>query len=324
MTIFDVTSTETETKGLDEMISLDGNPWRFYIKPLMDIESNDKIIASNVKSNNETRLAAAESNITSLSNGKANSSHTHTLSEITDYTAPDLTSYATTSAMNTALAGKSDTSHNHDSSYASSSHTHTLNDITDYSAPDLTPYATTSAMNTALSGKADSSHNHDSSYSAINHNHDTAYSALGHTHTLSDITNYSAPDLTPYATTSAMNTALSGKANSSHTHELDDVILTYEEEEETNGETSTITKTKTLPQVLNNCAKLDTENLFTEMQKISLNNTNNECLRLLNTQGYPVRIWFGSKNVSSFSIISYEPNYEELRLNNNANIPVRI
>ena len=35
-----------------------------------------------------------------------------------------------------------------------------------------------------------------------------------------------------------------------HTHDIDDVILTYEEEEETNGETTTITKTKTLSEVL--------------------------------------------------------------------------
>ena len=52
-----------------------------------------------------------------------------------------------------------------------------------------------------------------------------------------------------------MNTALSGKAAANHTHELDDVILTYEEEEETNGETSTITKTKTLSNILNGKAE---------------------------------------------------------------------
>ena len=63
--------------------------------------------------------------------------------------------------------------------------------------------------------------------------------------------------------------ALSGKANTSHTHELDNVILTYEEEEETNGETTTITKTKTLPQILNNCTKLDTANTFTARQTIN-------------------------------------------------------
>ena len=52
------------------------------------------------------------------------------LSEITDYTAPDLSGYATTS-------------HNHDSDYSAINLTHTLSEITDYTAPDLSIYATT-------------------------------------------------------------------------------------------------------------------------------------------------------------------------------------
>ena len=43
---------------------------------------------------------------------------------------------------------------------------------------------------------------------------------------------------------------LNGKASSNHTHKLDDENLTYEEEEETKGELSTITKTKTLSNIL--------------------------------------------------------------------------
>ena len=194
MTMFDVTSTETETKGLDEMISLDGTPWRFYIKPLMGIESNNKIIGSNVKSNNETRLAAAESNITSLSNGKANSSHTHTLSDITNYSAPDLTPYATTSAMNTALSGK-----------AATSHTHELDDvILTYEEEEETNGETstitkTKTLSEVLDEKAEATHTH------------SGYASSSHTHTLSEITNYTAPDLSNCAQLNANNNTFTGK-----------------------------------------------------------------------------------------------------------------
>ena len=60
------------------------------IVPRLPIESSSTIVGSNVLANNETRLAAAETAIA----GKASSSHIHTLSEITDYSAPDLSGYA--------------------------------------------------------------------------------------------------------------------------------------------------------------------------------------------------------------------------------------
>ncbi|MBR3673813.1 MAG: hypothetical protein IKN65_06005, partial [Clostridia bacterium] len=166
---------------------------------------------------------------------------------------------------------------------AASTHTHTMSDLSDYIGTDLTSIEEDVnelteqilAIEESLDDKANSIH----------------------THTLSDISDYVAPDLTPYATTSAMNTALSGKAAANHTHELDDVILTYEEEEETNGETSTITKTKTLSEVLDgkaeaththtlseitnytapdlsNCAKTNVANTFTTNQTIT--NTNGD------------------------------------------------
>ena len=34
--------------------------------------------------------------------------------------------------------------------------------------------------------------------------------------------------------------------------------------------------------------------------------------------------WLFFKNVSSFGYISYEPNYEEIQIKNNANIPFKI
>ena len=155
------------------------------------------IVGTNVLSNNETRLSAAEGEISSLQSGKANSSHTHTLNEITDYTAPDLTPYATTSAMNTALSGKSDTSHNHDSTYSALGHKHLLSDI--YTIDNEEEEET---LDDILDGKSD----------------------VGHTHTLSEITNYTAPDLSGYATTSHNHDSTYAKLNATNTFTANQTI----------------------------------------------------------------------------------------------------
>ena len=145
----------------------------------------------------ETITITKTRTLDSVFDSKANISHTHTLNDITYYTAPDLSSYATTSAMNTALSGKSDTSHNHDGTYAVVNHTHELDDIVmTYEEEETFEEETlneeeqivietktrtitkTKALNDLLEGKADSSHNHDGAYAVVNH-----------THTLSEITN---------------------------------------------------------------------------------------------------------------------------------------
>ena len=92
------------------------------------------------------------------SNYCANKSHTHTLKDITNYTAPDLSPYALKSEI-PDISGK-----------ANLTHTHILSDITNYTAPDLSPYALKSDI-PDISGKAN----------------------LTHTHTLTDITNYVSP-----------------------------------------------------------------------------------------------------------------------------------
>ena len=50
------------------------------------IKLNQNLETLNLKLDNETRLAACESGLS----GKASVGHSHTLSDITDYTAPDL------------------------------------------------------------------------------------------------------------------------------------------------------------------------------------------------------------------------------------------
>lgn len=132
--------------------------------------------------------------------------------------------YASVSSVNAALAGKSDTTHNHDGAYAPATHTHaqylTGDDI------DSFEFVTSVEMTEALADKADANHNHSTVYAPISHshstadvtgltdalagkanathNHDTAYADKTHTHNISDVT--------------GLTSALSGKSDTSHTH----------------------------------------------------------------------------------------------------------
>ena len=117
---------------------------------------------------------------------RALTTHTHSVSDLTDYTPYDDTAvltYIATNASNIAthnhdtsyasINHNHDTSyaainHNHDTEYAAISHTHSISNITN--------------LQTTLDGKASTSHNHDSSYAAINHNHNSLYSSINHNH----------------------------------------------------------------------------------------------------------------------------------------------
>lgn len=172
--------------------------------------------------------------------------------EATDFATADHTHdiYATALAVaelavdvNTALAGKSDASHNHDTVYAPIAHNHAIENVTglvnalaEKSGIDHnhnTAYAAIShshdiehisGLPTALANKADSTHNHDNAYAGINHTHDgyatsASVSALendisgkadvSHSHSQNDVTGLTA--------------ALNGKANTSHSHAISDV-----------------------------------------------------------------------------------------------------
>lgn len=170
--------------------------------------------------------------------------HTHaayaTRTELDEYALVEsLEDYATTSAMNTALAGKSDTTHNHDAVYAPIAHNHN----TVYA-----PIAHTHTMEnvtglaTALAGKSNTDHNHNTAYASISHsheidnvtglstalagksdithNHDTAYAAIDHTHTGYATT----ASVTALETTvSGLENDVSGKADAVHSHSQNDV-----------------------------------------------------------------------------------------------------
>ena len=98
----------------------------------------------------------------------------------------DLLDYAPITAVNEALAGKSDTTHNHDTAYAPLAHTHT-------------EYATTSnltALEVAVGDVEDAVEDVEAS---LDNKAD-----IGHTHSISDVT--------------GLQSALNGKSDTDHTH----------------------------------------------------------------------------------------------------------
>jgi hypothetical protein len=176
------------------------------------LDKND-IGLGNVDNTSDTNKPISSATQTAL-NSKASTSHTHTEASITD-----LDKY-TQAQVNTLLLGKSDSTHNHNSSYADIAHNHSttyaplahtsntsnphsvtktqvgLGNVDNTSDADK-PIST--ATSTALGGKADTSHTHTKSnisdfththieaditdlqdYSLTSHNHDAAYAPLSH------------------------------------------------------------------------------------------------------------------------------------------------
>lgn len=137
----------------------------------------------------------------------APTSHTHTLENVT--------------GLVTALAGKSDTNHDHNTAYAAISHAHTVENVTGL-ATALSGKADTAALNSlietvneidgdvtdlenAIANKADENHTHDDYISAQTYaNGMNGKADVSHTHAISDV--------------SGLQSALNGKADSSHTH----------------------------------------------------------------------------------------------------------
>lgn len=137
----------------------------------------------------------------------APTSHAHTLENVT--------------GLVTALAGKSDTNHDHNTAYAAISHAHAIENVTGL-ATALSGKADTAALNSlietvneidgdvtdlenAIANKADENHTHDDYISAQTYaNGMNGKADVSHTHAISDV--------------SGLQSALNGKADSSHTH----------------------------------------------------------------------------------------------------------
>lgn len=216
----------------------------------------------------EYDLRDMEDGIAALQTGKADAAHTHTeyaaASHTHEYAATNHThsDYATTEA----LAGKADTNHTHSnyaatdhthSDYASASHTHTgfaaeNHTHSEYAATshthnasaisglagvatsgsynDLTDKPTIPTSLPANGGNADTVDGKNASdFATATHNHDTAYAAISHTHAQSEIT--------------GLATALSGKADASHTHSNYALATDVEELSETVADKANATHT---------------------------------------------------------------------------------
>lgn len=92
--------------------------------------------------------------------------------------------------IDSELAGKADSDHNHDSEYAALTHTHAEYAAGTHNHDDLyaakthetnTTIHVTAAEKNAWNGKAAADHNHDSEYAEINHVH-TGFAGTEHTH----------------------------------------------------------------------------------------------------------------------------------------------
>ena len=146
--------------------------------------------------------------LTDVVNGKANVGHSHSEYASSDHSHNEYAVLSDVEALQNAISNKADASHTH-SGYALSSDLELLEDVVDT--------------------KANTTHTH-SEYSTVNHSHDDEYSPLSHSHTgfATDNHNhdedYASIDHVHdnYATQTALDevsAAVSGKANTSHTHD---------------------------------------------------------------------------------------------------------
>ena len=141
-------------------------------------------------------------------NGKANSTHTHTSSQITDLSIPSASSTTPSADTTNGSVGngttwaKADHTHPKSSLYAESSHTHTTSQITDFptipSASSTTPSADTTS----------GSYGSGTSYARSNHTHpkSTLYAEASHTHSA-----YVNPTICDNLTTNDSTQVLSAK-----------------------------------------------------------------------------------------------------------------
>ena len=185
--------------------------------------NNVKWLGSRVEQDADHRLVT-DAQIATW-NAKANASHTHTKSQITDFPASlknptsvkiqlnggttegtnQFTydgSTAKTINITAASVGAATSGHNHDSAYSKLGHTHTVANITDFPASLKNPNTVVIQLNGGTTEDTNMFTYDGSGAKKINitaasvgaatsgHNHDSAYSKLGHTHTKSEITDF--------------------------------------------------------------------------------------------------------------------------------------
>ena len=130
--------------------------------------------------------------------------HTHTGYAATDHTHSGYATVSDMEELETAVNGKADSSHNHDTAYAAINHTHTGYASSDHTHTGYATAESVTALENSINGKANSDHTHTQEditglATALN-----GKASENHTHTQEDVT--------------GLATALAGKANASHTH----------------------------------------------------------------------------------------------------------
>ena len=113
-------------------------------------------------------------------------------------------------------------------------------------------FVSTTTLTESLATKADSNHNHDSSYASINHNHDSSYAGLSHSHLIGDLSydnNTSLKSVIDDKASSSHNHD-SSYASSSHTHTTSD-ITDYTAYDVSNCAKLNTANTFTEPQLIN-------------------------------------------------------------------------
>ena len=201
-----------------------------------------KQIAQKADASDLDNYATTEA-LTSGLAGKANTSHTHTIANITDLQdalddkadASDLGNYATTEALTSGLAGKANKSHIHNAAQISGLTANRA--LVSDSSGVLSSSAITSTELGYLDGVTSNIQTQLNNKASLNHTHTIANitnlqttlngkANTSHTHTIANITDLQdalddkadASDLANYATTTALTSGLAGKANTSHTH----------------------------------------------------------------------------------------------------------
>ena len=138
---------------------------------------------------------------------KADSSHTHSISNVTNLQSTLDGKVPASRTINSKPLSANITLSASDVGAASSTHNHDDR------------YYTETEIDSKLNGKSDKTHNHDSVYAAKDHNHSGVYAVEGHNHD-DDYAAKSHNHDDRYYTESEVDTKLSGKANSSHTHSI--------------------------------------------------------------------------------------------------------
>ena len=205
-----VSNTAAHTSGYTDLvtitpknIALDGHTHKYAGSSSAGGAANSAVKATQDASGNvitstyatKTELDTAKSNLQTSINGKANSSHTHTIANVTN--------------LQTTLDGKSNTNHTH--SYAGSSSVGgaatSANKVNKALTVQLNGGTTEGTNKFTFDGSAAKSVNITAS--------SVGASASGHTH---DDRYYTETEIDSKVST--INNAISGKANSSHTHTI--------------------------------------------------------------------------------------------------------